>query len=185
MKKITILIVMAFYCLYFPAFGQTTITPKYLHVGDKMPDLIITNVLNAKQKTIDLKKLRGKVILLDFWNSYCSSCIDGFNELDSLQRIYPNKLQVILVNSTRGENQRAVDIVINRTKAWFPNGFNLPIIYPDAVIRPNFIFRSVPHTVWIGQDGTIIAITDKAAITTDNIASAVAGRKLNLKEKTD
>jgi thiol-disulfide isomerase/thioredoxin len=184
MKKLTILLVWGLLCPYFPSFGQTNNPVKYLKVGDKMPDLLIPNVLNSKQRAIDLAKMRGKVVLIDFWNTYCSSCIDGFSELDSLQNVYPSKLQILLVNAG-GDSKRAVDIVIKRTKLWSNNGFNLPIIFPDADVRPYFKFLSVPHTIWINGEGTIIAITGKAEVTPQNILFAIAGKKLNLKEKTD
>ena len=66
MKKLTILFVWACYCLYFPAFAQTSVKTQYLHVGDRMPDLLIPNILNSKHKTIDLAKQRGKIVLIDF-----------------------------------------------------------------------------------------------------------------------
>ncbi|UOE52556.1 TlpA family protein disulfide reductase [Mucilaginibacter sp. SMC90] len=183
MKKLTILIVWACYCLYFPAFGQTTTLGPYLHVGDKMPDMVISNVLNAREKTIDLAKLRGKVILLDFWNTFCSSCIEGFSDLDSLQHVYPDKLKVILVNPGNGDTRKGIDIVIKRTKSWSNYGFDLPIVFPGSSVTSLFKFRGVPHTIWIGEDGTIIAITGKEDVTSKNIALAINGSKLNLKEK--
>jgi len=184
MKKITILIVWACYCLYFPAFGQTTPPINYLKTGDKMPDLVITNLLNSKQKIIDLSKLRGKLVLLDFWNTTCSTCIESFGHLDSLQKVYAGKLQVILVNAEfNHESFRAVDAVIKRTKAWSLKGFNLPIVYPDSNIRPYFKFRGVPYTIWIGPDGTIVAMTRKDDITTSNLEQAMAGKNLNITAK--
>lgn len=184
MKKLTILIVMAFYCLYFPAFGQTTTPISNLKVGDKMPGLIITNLLNSKQKTIDLSKLRGKLILLDFWNTTCSACIEGFADLDSLQKVYADKLQVILVNAEYNhESLHAVDAVIKRTKAWSRKGFSLPIVYPDYNLKPYFKFRGVPYTIWIGPDGTIVAMTRKEDITSSNLERAMAGENLNITAK--
>jgi len=184
MKKLTILIVWACYCLYFPAFGQINTSNKYLHVGDKMPDLVITNLLNSKKISIELSKLRGKIIILDFWNTYCSSCIEGFDELDSLQKAHPDKLQVFLVNAG-GDTRRAVDIVINRTKAWAPHGFDLPISFPDSVVRPYFKFRGVPHTIWIDGNGVIMAITGSKEVNPQNIVKAISGEKLIMAEKTN
>ncbi|SEN01421.1 Thiol-disulfide isomerase or thioredoxin [Mucilaginibacter gossypiicola] len=184
MKKLTILIVMASYCLYFPAFSQTNPQKKYLHIGDKIPDLIITNLINSKKKILELSKSRGKVVILDFWNTYCSSCIDGFEELDSLQKAYPDQLQVLLVNAG-GDTKRTVDIVIKRTKAWSSHGFDLPIVFPDSVVHPYFKFRPVPHTIWIDKNGFIIGITGKKEVNPKNVAKAISGEKLTMEEKID
>jgi thiol-disulfide isomerase/thioredoxin len=185
MKKSTIIIVLAALCLKFPATAQSTSNPGYLHIGDQMPNIRLHNLLNTKEKEIDLAQLKGKVILLDFWNTWCSACIEGFTKLDSLQRAYPDKLQVILVNPSAQDSRKAIQVVIDRTKAWSKNGFKLPIVMADTVARKYFKFRAVPHTVWIGPDGKILAITDKEPVNASNIAQVIAGKPVHFKEKTD
>jgi thiol-disulfide isomerase/thioredoxin len=180
MKKITITIVLALLCSNFRANAQI----KNLGVGDKMPPTVISNILNYPKKTVSLTAYAGKLIILDFWSPWCSACIDAFPELDSLQRQYPDKLQVFLVNPKKeGDTERGVKIVISRVNAWSSRPFKLPVVLKDTAISRNFVFRSLPHCVWISPDGTIIGITDKDQVTRENIVKVIAGLPVNLKPK--
>jgi thiol-disulfide isomerase/thioredoxin len=185
MKKITINIVLALLCLNFYASAQSNTPAKNLQTGDKMPPTQVVNILNYNKKNVNLSDYKGKLILLDFWSTWCSSCIDGFPELDSLQRQFPDKLQVFLVNSKKeGDTERGVKIVISRMNAWSGQPFKLPVVLRDTAITRNFVFHSLPHCVWINQDGTIIAITEKDQVTRENIAKVIAGKPVNLKPKS-
>jgi len=175
---------MGWLCLFFQAKSHGQTNSKSLEIGDKMPDAKITNIMNWKHETARLSDFKGKVVILDFWNTYCASCIAGFPKLDSLQRRFGGKLQVLLVNkANEHEKERNIKIVIDRMKAWSDNGFILPVVYHDEVLSGYFDFRAVPFTVMVGPDGTIAAIPDKSEITAENVAKLLAGEKLKFKNR--
>jgi thiol-disulfide isomerase/thioredoxin len=169
-------------CLFFQAKSQTKPTIKYLEVGDKMPDVQITNIMNSKFKNAKISDFKGKLIILDFWNSFCAGCIAGFPKLDSLERQFKGKLQVLLVNpASDHETERSMKIVIDRMNSWSDQPFKLPIVFKDTALYKNFEFYGVPYQVWIGPDGNIIAIPDKTGLTSENIENILAGKKVTLK----
>ena len=54
---------------------------KALKVGDKVPEAFWTTrleVVNHPQQSIDLSADRDKLIILDFWNIWCSACLLNF-----------------------------------------------------------------------------------------------------------
>ncbi len=55
---------------------------------------------------IDLKALRGKVVLLDFWTYCCINCIHVLPDLKYLEEKYPNELVVIGVHSAKFDNEK-------------------------------------------------------------------------------
>lgn len=178
--------VLAMLCLNFSSYSQgqpTSIKP--LAIGDNMPDVEITNILNSTHKTAKIGDYKGKLIILDFWSTWCSSCIDGFPHLDSLQRQFPGDLKIFLVNSKKeGDTERGVNMVISRMYAWSDRSFNLAVVLKDTSITQYFTFQSLPHCVWIGPDGTIIGITDKKEITAESIKKIIAGKPYHLIPKT-
>ncbi len=56
--------------------------------------------INTKRE-LQLDKLRGKFVLLDFWTYCCINCMHVLPELKKLERAYPNNLVVIGVHSAK------------------------------------------------------------------------------------
>jgi peroxiredoxin len=54
-------------------------------------------VLNDGARTVDLSKLRGKVVLLNLWATSCAPCIEELPSLLALQRQMPN-LEIVAVS---------------------------------------------------------------------------------------
>lgn len=58
------------------------------------------------QGEINLKDLRGKVVVLDFWTFCCINCIHILPDLKYLEQKYPNELVVIGVHSAKFDNEK-------------------------------------------------------------------------------
>src|SRR4030095_3711488 len=79
-----------------------------LSVGDKMPDVAFT-IFNYSSPTAKLSDFMGKMVILDFWATWCSSCIKRFPFMDSIQAEFNGKIQVILVNGkTTRDNETKI-----------------------------------------------------------------------------
>lgn len=57
-------------------------------------------------KPLTLNELRGKIVLLDFWNLSCVNCFHTLPLLKSLEEHYGNKLVVIGIHSPKYSNER-------------------------------------------------------------------------------
>lgn len=55
---------------------------------------------------VDLKELRGKFVILDFWTYCCINCIHVLPELKKLERAYPNEVVVIGVHSAKFDGEQ-------------------------------------------------------------------------------
>ncbi|HEX2059153.1 MAG TPA: TlpA disulfide reductase family protein, partial [Thermoanaerobaculia bacterium] len=61
-----------------------------------------------QSKPLKLEELRGKVVLLDFWGTWCAPCRASIPKLNALAKAYPNDLQIVAVHSKRaGETVEA------------------------------------------------------------------------------
>ncbi len=135
---------------------------KGLRVGDRMPDILFGPIINNNTGKKRFSELKGKLVILDFWNSSCSSCIKGFTKMEALQKEFGYKIQILLINPW--ETQEEVDKRFNgRKKIKLPD---LPCIVagksqsnynnfsePLAKLFPT---RGVPHHVWIDKNGFVI-----------------------------
>lgn len=160
MKKLTIFIVLAILCLNFNAKAQEPISEiKPLKIGEHLPDTLRSKIFeatNAKNErlSISLQNYKGKLILLDFWATWCTNCIVKFPTLDSLQQQYGKQLQVILVNTPfRKDTPKTI-------AAKLANAPNLPSIISDDTLKAYFPHTYIPHYVWLGAKGELLALSN-------------------------
>lgn len=156
-----------------------------LTIGDKVPDFEFA-LVNHSRKKARLFDFAGKYILLDYWATWCTSCLHKFPTLDSLQKKYSNKLQILLVNTTdtRDDENKLTDFFAKR-KNRSGERYSLPTIFNDTITSQFFPHRGVPHYVWIDKNGIIQAITESEYVTPKNVESFINGNILNIPVKRD
>lgn len=153
MKKTIQLIVVATLCLFLSSAAEAQTAA--LNIGDKVPDLAINNIMNYKTTTAKLSDFKGKLLILDFWATWCAACIQSFPKMELLQKEFKDKLQVLLVSSDSHEKNQAF---FDKRKASTGKEFSLPRVDGDRALKQLFPYRLLPHYVWI-LDGTVKAIT--------------------------
>ncbi|QEC51504.1 thiol-disulfide isomerase/thioredoxin [Anseongella ginsenosidimutans] len=161
------------------------ISPEGLQVGDKIPDQLWhlpLQVINHPEgkKTTTLDDYKGKLIILDFWATTCSSCIKALPKLDLLQQKFREDVMFIPVTY---EDQGRIDLFKQRNAIL--KNFQLPFVIEDTVLKQLFIHRMIPHVIWIGRDGVIKAVTDDQYINAENIAQLLSGEEVHWPVKKD
>jgi len=64
-------------------------------VGTEAPNFALTDI---QGKAFHLSSLRGKFVILDFWGSWCGSCIGGFPKMKEYYNKYQGKYEVLGVD---------------------------------------------------------------------------------------
>ncbi|MFA4977892.1 MAG: redoxin family protein [Sphingobacterium sp.] len=150
-----------------------------LKPGDKIPDAVWNqplelNYFNGKKKTIKFADLKGKLILLDFWATWCPSCIEGFPHLEDVLAINKNEIAVLLVNSTQTKDtQKRVQDLKKKYQAAYGFQTSLPYLFGDTIFQQLFPHNAVPHVVWINKDGILVANTYPNALSKENITAVL------------
>lgn len=163
-------------------YGQTY---RPLALGDTVPNLEL-EMANYKSSKARLADFKGKLLLLDFWATWCTACIGHFPELEALQTKFGPKMQVLLVNTKSTGDDKTKTTHFFETK-FGPSRkkYTLPSVVADTVLDVLFKHRSIPHYVWLNEKGKVLAITDSKYINGENIAKALNSESLNLPVKRD
>ncbi len=107
-----------------------------------------------------LNDLRGEVVILDFWASWCGPCMAALPSLHKVADwVDDNELpvQVFTVNvMEHGDTPEARAKIADAT--WTRRGFSLPILmdYTDETAAAYGV-RGIPTTIVIGPDGVVVA----------------------------
>ncbi|MBO9634169.1 MAG: TlpA family protein disulfide reductase [Chitinophagaceae bacterium] len=146
-----------------------TVPVKTYTVGDKVPDLVFRNLQNFPEKQTSLSSFKGKLVLIDFWDMPCGTCIAAFPKIKEVQDRFKNKVQVITVTkrTTPEQYKNAISVVPGL------KGFSLPTVLQDDQLYKHFPFEFISHVVWIDGNGVVKAITGTDYITPENIELAL------------
>ncbi len=136
------------------AGGQSALA---LKVGDQAPPLTVTHWVKGKPFDIS-KEGKGKVVVLEFWATWCGPCIQMIPETTSLYQQYKDKGLLLAAVTDSGQGQQ-----LNQVQD-FVNGQGRRMDYPVAFDKTQKSYLAyvlgagamgIPHSVVIDKEGKI------------------------------
>lgn len=155
LTKMTYMILLAACCLLCTACGRATepsapeeeedIVYKELAEGDTAPDF---SAYLADGTTFTLSEQQGKVVLLNFWATWCGPCVREMPAFEQLTEEYGEDVAILAVNAM--ETADVVDAFLEET------GYTFPVAYDaDGVIAVKYPTQGIPYTLVIDSEGII------------------------------
>jgi len=140
----------------------------YPGVGESAPDF---EVKTHDNRVLRLSDLKGKVVLLDFWASWCRPCLAQMPKLQSLYQAYSNDDRFVMVGlSLDHDSARAKQAITERQWPWIQA---LAGSMDESVISKAFGIGSIPAMILIDEQGHILSKTDEADALTQVIEEAL------------
>ncbi|MGL4411338.1 MAG: TlpA family protein disulfide reductase [Bacteroidales bacterium] len=152
MKRIILLMMLCYTTL--SANSQSDNRGYLVNVGDTAPEFSI-ELLDGR--TISIKELRGKVVMLQFTASWCGVCRKEmpFIESDIWQKHKANP-NFALIGIDRDEPRDKMEMLVSKTGITYPLGFD-----PQGKIFELYAEKGagITRNVIIGTDGKIVMQT--------------------------
>ncbi|MDE3185574.1 MAG: redoxin domain-containing protein [Bacteroidota bacterium] len=175
------------YCLmilFWPLVNQGQ-TVKALNVGEAVPAITLTNIYNYPSSALTLPQLKGKLVILDFWATWCGSCIREFPKMQHLQQQFDDRMQILMVDADTSESVAHVSAFLMKRKERTGESFTLPYALHDYSISLYFPLKEIPHYVWINPFGKVAGITNAEDVTAANIEKFLSDSTFTLVTKRD
>lgn len=131
-----------------PAFKNTPMAARgVVKVGDEAPNFQLRDLAG---NVVSLSQLRGKVVLLNFWATWCGPCRVEMPAMEQLYRTFPRREFEILAVSTDPQGA-AVTRPFQQEM-----GFTFPILH-DSEYRVGLTYgaRTLPMTFMLDRQGVI------------------------------
>lgn len=115
-------------------------------VGEPAPNFQLKTL---DGKTVSLAELKGQVVVLDFWASWCPPCIESLPHLGKFyQETRDDGVKVFAVNL--GEDKAKIEAFLKSKRVAVP-----VLLDAQGEVARKYNVVSIPQTVVIGKDGTV------------------------------
>ncbi len=157
MKNITLAFILAALLSAAPARVSALAT------GAPPPDFTVTDMTGAE---VTLSKLKGSVVLLDFWATWCPPCRDEVPRLISIQERFGSRKFVLISVSLDRDPQAARRFVAEKRMEW------VHVVDSQAAreLAEKYGVRYIPSTFVIDRQGKLAA----AQLRGDALAEKIA-----------
>jgi peroxiredoxin len=123
-----------------------------VRVGSAAPDFVAKDLAGNARRLADY---RGKVVLIDFWSTYCEPCKEEFPHIEALYRAKRDRgLEVIAVSMDDSDAASEVAKIAQRF------GLEFPIVIDDGsqISRAYDPGRKAPLVVLVGRTGEVLDV---------------------------
>ncbi len=127
-------------------------TAAALNVGDAAPNVTLPTSAATPATAIDFGKLKGKIVYVDFWASWCGPCKQSFPWMNDMHTKYgPQGLQIVAINV----DAKAADAerFLATSSAKFIVAFDAKGETPKQ-----FGVKSMPTSFLVNSDGKIMLV---------------------------
>ncbi len=101
-------------------------------------------------KEVYLSDFAGKVVMIDFWETWCGPCLMVFPAMDSLRKEYGDDFEVLAVNTLTADTKEDVEEFISKNNY----DFNFTVDVND--VGGEVISLGIPFKIFIDPNGFLI-----------------------------
>lgn len=117
--------------------------------GDLAPDFNLKNIAGGQ---LELSSLRGKAVIIDFWDTWCPPCRKALPHLEAISESYADDLVVVGVAFGRYGESKVQEFVAQ-------NHLTFPMVLADQEFKVAKDFggvQSIPTTFLLDRNGVIL-----------------------------
>ena len=153
MKKIyPILLALTIAVFVTSCGGNKSMNPRELSEEEARIESVMKKAVfeDVDGNEISVQDYAGKVVLVDFWETWCSPCLQVFPAMDSLRKEYGNDFEVLTVNLQQADDKDDVIAFAEET------GYDFNYLLDVNEVSADIITLGIPFKIFFDPDGFLI-----------------------------
>jgi len=132
------------------------------HIADMNQPLPHAVMPAVDGQWVDMESYNGKVVLINFWTTWCPGCRDEMPELVKLQQEFESKGFTVVAIAVDDEGEESVKTYV-QTEHFAIDGASVPINFPvllghDEIARKLGFEGGLPASILVTRDGREVKI---------------------------
>lgn len=108
-------------------------------------------------RAVDTAQWRGKVVIVDFWATWCVPCIDAIPRLKELYAHYhEHGLEIVNISVDQASARSSFEKLVAKLAIPWPQSFDGKAHATEYAVR--YGVQPIPHVLLAGPDGIIVAV---------------------------
>jgi thiol-disulfide isomerase/thioredoxin len=153
-----------------------------LNIGDRLPEMMLSGLVNFPQQTASLSSFKAKLLIIDFWQTNCGTCVASISKLEALKKEFGDSIKFLMVTP---EDERNVSEFLRKRSSFLHITNVIPGVTGDIILHELFPHLLEPHLIWIDEKSVVRYVTGSEEMVPDNIRKFFNNQDLQLREKTD
>lgn len=153
---------------YVAIINERYATAQRLMPGKPAPGFTL---VDSAGKSISLADLKGKVIFMDYWATWCGPCLVAMPKVKALEEQFKDRADLVFLKVNVNDDRARWMAYLRKNT---PGGLQL---FADeqrsAELRKAYNFNGIPHFVLVGKDGGIVDAKTYLDLAADKIAKAL------------
>jgi thiol-disulfide isomerase/thioredoxin len=145
--------IVAFAATLFISCGQKSENPRELTEDEARIEAVLKRAEfeDADGNKVYLSDFEGKVVIVDFWETWCGPCLQVFPAMDSLRTNYPDDFEVLAVNLQESDDPQTV---MDFAEA---QGYDFNFLLDVNQVGADVITLGIPFKVFFDPNGHLIS----------------------------
>jgi peroxiredoxin len=98
---------------------------------------------------VTLSALAGQVVVLDFWATWCSPCVEGLDHLQQMHERYAEEGLVVLAINVGEDRDEAAEFVADHSYTF------TVLLDADGRVSDAYGVQAIPHTLIVDREGEV------------------------------